>query len=46
MQKKMDVILALTYGNNLSGDSQHELSSMGKKLGKEFALDFSSKEEC
>ena len=42
--KKNGLILALTYGNNLSGDSQHELSSMGKKLGKEFALDFSSKE--
>ena len=41
--KKNGLILALTYGNNLSGDSQHELSSMGKKLGKEFALDFSSK---
>jgi methylphosphonate synthase len=42
--KKNGLILALTYGNNLSGDSQHELSSIGKKLGKEFALDFSSKE--
>ena len=42
--KKNGMILALTYGNNLSGDSQHELSSIGKKLGKEFALDFSSKE--
>ena len=41
---KNGLILALTYGNNLSGDSQHELSSMGKKLAKEFALDFSSKE--
>jgi methylphosphonate synthase len=41
---KNGLILALTYGNNLSGDSQHELSSVGKKLGKEFALDFSSKE--
>ena len=44
--KKNGLILALTYGNNLSGDSQHELSSIGKKLGKEFALDFSSKENC
>ena len=44
--KKNGMILALTYGNNLSGDSQHELSSMGKKLGKEFALDFSSKENA
>ena len=44
--KKNGLILALTYGNNLSGDSQHELSSMGKKLGKEFALDFSSKENA
>ena len=41
---KNGLILALTYGNNLSGDSQHELSSIGKKLAKEFALDFSSKE--
>ena len=44
--KKNGLILALTYGNNLSGDSQHELSSIGKKLGKEFALDFSSKENA
>ena len=44
--KKNGLILALTYGNNLSGDSQHELSSMGKKFGKEFALDFSSKENA
>ena len=44
--KKNGLILALTYGNNLSGDSQHELSSLGKKLGKEFALDFSSKENA
>ena len=43
---KNGLILALTYGNNLSGDTQHELSSMGKKLGKEFALDFSSKENA
>ena len=42
--RKNGLILALTYGNNLSGDSQHELSSIGKKLGKEFAFDFSSKE--
>ena len=41
--RKNGLILALTYGNNLSGDSQHELSSMGKKLAAEFALDFSSK---
>ena len=41
--KKNGLILALTYGNNLSGDSQHELSSIGKKLAPEFALDFSSK---
>ena len=44
--RKNGLILALTYGNNLSGDSQHELSSIGKKLGKEFALDFSSKENA
>ena len=44
--KKNGLILALTYGNNLSGDSQHELSSLGKKLGKEFALDFSSKDNA
>ena len=44
--KKNGLILALTYGNNLSGDSQHELSSIGKKLGGEFALDFSSKDNA
>ena len=37
------LILALTYGNNLVGDSQQELSAIGTNLGSLFALDFSSR---
>ena len=37
------LILALTYGGKITGDTQQELSSLSN-LGSEFALDFSSKE--
>jgi hypothetical protein len=40
------LILALTYGNNLSGDSKQELSAIGVNLGSLFALDFSSKKSA
>jgi len=38
------LILALTYGGKITGDTQQELSSLSN-LGSEFALDFSSKEK-
>ena len=37
------LILALTYGNNLTGDTQQELSAIGIELGSELASDFSTK---
>jgi len=40
------LILALTYGNNLMGDAQQELSALGNELGPEFVLDFSSTEKA
>ena len=39
------LILALTYGNKLTGDPQQELSALNIELGAEFVLDFSSKEK-
>ena len=39
---KNGLILALTYGNQLVGDTQQELSIMGKELGMPYWLDFSS----
>ena len=44
--KQNGLILALTYGNKLKGDSQQELSSISSKLGSEFVLDFSSKNKA
>jgi len=41
--KENGLILALTYGNKLTGDTQQELSSLSTKLGSEYALDFSTK---
>lgn len=40
------VILALTYGNSVVGDAQHELSAMGTDLASEVALDFSTIEKA
>lgn len=40
------LILALTYGNKLTGDVQQELSAISSELGKEYALDFSSKQNA
>ena len=42
--KENGLILALTYGGKLTGDIQQELSGLSVELGKNFALDFSSKE--
>ena len=44
--KTNGLILALTYGSNLTGDTQQELSALGEELGKEFALNFSTKEKA
>jgi len=44
--KQNGLILALTYGNKLSGDVQQELSALSTNIGSEFALDFSSKEKA
>ncbi|UPT74531.1 MAG: hypothetical protein M0D55_01985 [Elusimicrobiota bacterium] len=38
------LILALTYGNKLSGDVQHELSALGGSLPSGYMLDASSRE--
>lgn len=43
---KKGLILALTYGNNLVGDSQQELSAIGMELSPLFALDFSSRKSA
>jgi len=42
--KQNGLILALTYGGKLTGDSQQELSSLSSNIGSEFALDFSTRE--
>jgi len=41
--KQNGLILALTYGGKLTGDTRQELSSLSTNLGPEFALDFSTK---
>ena len=43
---KNGLILALTYGNQLAGDTQQELSVMDKELGMPFLLDFSSRKKA
>ena len=41
---KNGLILALTYGGKLTGDTQQELSGLSVELGSKFALDFTTKE--
>ena len=43
--KRNGLILALTYGNKLAGDTQQELSVLGEKLGMSYWLDFSTREK-
>ena len=43
--KENGLILALTYGNQLAGDAQQELSVLGERLGMSYWLDFSSREK-
>ena len=44
--KQNGLILALTYGNKLTGDVKQELSSISSELSQEYALDFSSKQHA
>lgn len=44
--KQNGLILALTYGNKLTGDVQQELSALSVGFGSEFALDFSTKQNA
>jgi len=41
--KENGLILAVTFGNKLTGDVKQELSAISSELGQEFALDFSSR---
>ena len=43
--KQPGLILALTYGSKITGDTQQELSTLSN-LGQEFALDFSTTEKA
>ena len=43
--KQNGLILALTFGNKISGDVKQELSSISTELGQEYVLDFSTKEQ-
>ena len=43
--KQPGLILALTYGSKITGDTQQELSTLSN-LGQEFALDFSTIEKA
>ena len=43
--KQNGLILALTFGNKISGDAKQELSSISTELGQEYVLDFSTKEQ-
>ncbi|MBI2145790.1 helix-turn-helix domain-containing protein [Candidatus Woesearchaeota archaeon] len=40
------LILALTYGNKLAGETQQELSAIGPELAADYALDFSTREKA
>ena len=40
------LILALTYGNKLTGDVKQELSGLSTEAGSQFSLDFSTKEKA
>ena len=44
--KEPGLILALTYGGQLTGDIQQELSALSVELGSNFALNFSSNESA
>ena len=44
--KKNGLILALTYGNKISADTQQELSAIGNELSLQYHLDFSSRKKA
>jgi methylphosphonate synthase len=44
--KKNGLILALTYGNKISADTQQELSAIGTELSLQYHLDFSSRKKA
>lgn len=43
---KNGLILALTYGNKISADTQQELSAIGYELAIQYHLDFSTREKA
>lgn len=43
---ELGLILALTYGNKLAGETQQELSAIGTELAVNYALDFSTSEKA
>lgn len=44
--EELGLILALTYGNKLAGETQQELSALGRELASEYAMDFSTQEKA
>jgi len=44
--KENGLILALTYGNKVSADTQQELSAIGPELALQYHLDFSSRKKA
>lgn len=44
--EKNGLILALTYGNKISADTQQELSAIGPELGIQYHLDFETRERA
>ena len=44
--EKNGLILALTYGNKISADTQQELSAIGPELGIQYHLDFETREKA
>lgn len=44
-QGKKGLILAMTYGNKLFGDPQHELSALGGNIPHQYLMDTSSREK-
>ncbi len=43
---ELGLILALTYGDKISGDTQAEFAAIGRDLARQFALDFSTQEKA
>lgn len=43
---ELGLILALTYGNKLAGETQQELSALGTELASQYAMDFSTPQKA